>query len=222
MPSMDTERTRLLVVDDDKKLSRLIKDYLEPLGYDVSTAHTGKEGLEKALAHKFDAIILDIDCPDDRLTGSHGEDRLRKRRAECGQVTRIVANIIDDQRPPLGNRRAIETLRSWERWKGGGRCPCPGDRANRRWRHVVEANPVKPARAADFLGSCLRAVNAVFAASSDRGQLTQSVGCVGHRMWLGSMVSLSLIAASAKPHERSERIIRPIRPNSREALSIVM
>jgi len=64
MPSMDTERTRLLVVDDDKKLSRLIKDYLEPLGYDVSTAHTGKEGLEKALAHKFDAIILDIMMPE--------------------------------------------------------------------------------------------------------------------------------------------------------------
>jgi len=61
---MDTERTRLLVVDDDKKLSRLIKDYLEPLGYDVSTAHTGKEGLEKALAHKFDAIILDIMMPE--------------------------------------------------------------------------------------------------------------------------------------------------------------
>ena len=47
--SYDAVKTRLLVVDDDKKLCRLIKDYLEPLGYDVVTVHTGRQGLEKAL-----------------------------------------------------------------------------------------------------------------------------------------------------------------------------
>ena len=52
--SYDAVKTRLLVVDDDKKLCRLIKDYLEPLGYDVVTVHTGKQGLEKALAETFD------------------------------------------------------------------------------------------------------------------------------------------------------------------------
>jgi CheY-like chemotaxis protein len=41
--SQETLKTRLLVVDDDKKLCRLIKDYLEPLGYDVVTVHTGRK-----------------------------------------------------------------------------------------------------------------------------------------------------------------------------------
>ena len=48
--SSDAQRTSVLVVDDDRKLCRLIKDYLEPLGYDVATANTGKEGLDKALS----------------------------------------------------------------------------------------------------------------------------------------------------------------------------
>jgi CheY-like chemotaxis protein len=41
-------KTRLLVIDDDKKLCRLIRDYLEPMGYEVESAHTGPDGLDKA------------------------------------------------------------------------------------------------------------------------------------------------------------------------------
>ena len=68
-------RTRLLVVDDDVKLCRLIREYLEPLGYEVSVAHTGTEGLEKALADEFDAVILDVMLP--RLDGFEVLKRLR-------------------------------------------------------------------------------------------------------------------------------------------------
>ena len=74
--SHDDLKTRLLVVDDDKKLCRLIKDYLEPLGYDVVTVHTGKQGLEKALAETFDAVILDIMMPE-----MDGLEVLRQLRA---------------------------------------------------------------------------------------------------------------------------------------------
>ena len=52
-------RTRVLVIDDDRKLCRLVKNYLEPMGYAVSAAHTGPDGLELARAETFDAIILD-------------------------------------------------------------------------------------------------------------------------------------------------------------------
>src|SRR3954449_11021613 len=55
--------TRLLVIDDDRKLCRLIKDYLEPMGYEVSAVHTGPEGVEKAAADKWHAIILDVMLP---------------------------------------------------------------------------------------------------------------------------------------------------------------
>lgn len=54
---------RLLVIDDDRKLCRLIGDYLEPLGYSVLAVHTGPEGVDKAAAEPWAAIILDVMLP---------------------------------------------------------------------------------------------------------------------------------------------------------------
>ncbi|MBI3882638.1 MAG: response regulator transcription factor [Verrucomicrobia bacterium] len=58
-------RTRILVIDDDKKLCRLIKDYLDPMGYDVATAHTGPDGVEAATAEgaAWHAVLLDVMLP---------------------------------------------------------------------------------------------------------------------------------------------------------------
>ena len=56
-------KTRLLVIDDDRKLCRLIRDYLEPMGYEVESAHTGPEGLEKAQTGQHQVIILDVMLP---------------------------------------------------------------------------------------------------------------------------------------------------------------
>jgi two-component system, OmpR family, response regulator CpxR len=56
-------KTRLLVIDDDKKLCRLIKDYLEPMGYEIVLAHAGPEGAEKAVSDSFAAVILDVMLP---------------------------------------------------------------------------------------------------------------------------------------------------------------
>ena len=56
-------QTRVLLIDDDRKLCRLIKDYLQPMGYLVDMAHTGPEGLDKALGESFNVIILDVMLP---------------------------------------------------------------------------------------------------------------------------------------------------------------
>ncbi len=69
--------TRLLVVDDDVKLCRLIHDYLAPLGYEVIAAHTGTSGLEAALQTPFAAILLDVMLP-----GMDGFEVLRKLRTQ--------------------------------------------------------------------------------------------------------------------------------------------
>lgn len=68
-------RRRVLIVDDDTRLCRLIHDYLEPLGYEVSAAHTGPEGLDIALQEPFSAVILDVMLP-----GMNGFDFLRRFR----------------------------------------------------------------------------------------------------------------------------------------------
>ena len=54
-----SNRTRVLVIDDDRKLCRLIKDYLEPMGYEISAIHQGPEGVEKAVSEPRHAVILD-------------------------------------------------------------------------------------------------------------------------------------------------------------------
>jgi len=67
--------TRVLVVDDDIKLCQLIRDYLEPLGYEVSMAHNGPAGVELAVREPFSALILDVMLP-----GFDGFQALRKIR----------------------------------------------------------------------------------------------------------------------------------------------
>ena len=59
------------------KLCRLIREYLEPLGYAVTAAHTGPEGLEAAAREQFSAVILDVMLP-----GMNGFDVLRNLRAK--------------------------------------------------------------------------------------------------------------------------------------------
>ena len=71
------DSTRLLLVDDDLKLCRLVRQYLEPLGYSVSLAHNGEDGLHSALNGSFDAVILDIMMP--KLDGFEVLRRLRTR-----------------------------------------------------------------------------------------------------------------------------------------------
>lgn len=68
---------RVLIVDDDVKLCRLVGDYLRPLGYEVSAAHSGPEGIDKALRESFTALILDVMLP-----GMDGFDVLRRIRAQ--------------------------------------------------------------------------------------------------------------------------------------------
>ncbi|MEM8952846.1 MAG: response regulator transcription factor [Verrucomicrobiota bacterium] len=59
----ESETIKLLVIDDDRKLCRLLGDYLEPLGYGVSFVHTGPEGVDAVVVGEYDAVILDVMLP---------------------------------------------------------------------------------------------------------------------------------------------------------------
>ena len=74
---MSPELPRLLIVEDDVRLCRLVKEYLEPMGYAVAMAHTGPAGLAAALAEKFQGVILDVMLP-----GMDGFEVLRRLRAQ--------------------------------------------------------------------------------------------------------------------------------------------
>ena len=55
--------TRILVIDDDTKLCRLVREYLAPFGFDIEAVHTGPEGIGAVSQDDFDAVILDVMLP---------------------------------------------------------------------------------------------------------------------------------------------------------------
>lgn len=78
---------RILLIDDDVKLCRLVKDYLTPMGYDVEAAHTGPSGLEKVSRENYQAVILDVMLP-----GLDGFEVLRQiRRISTVPVLMLTA-----------------------------------------------------------------------------------------------------------------------------------
>jgi two-component system OmpR family response regulator len=86
----------VLLIDDDPKLSAMLKEYLEGEGVRTSTIFEGKAGAAAALSGQYDAIILDIMLP-----GIDGNEVLRQIRlkssvpvimltAKGGDVDRVV------------------------------------------------------------------------------------------------------------------------------------
>ena len=53
----------ILIIEDDKGIAELERDYLEANGFSVVMAFTGTEGREKASHEKVDLILLDIMLP---------------------------------------------------------------------------------------------------------------------------------------------------------------
>ncbi|WP_176167322.1 response regulator transcription factor [Mesobacillus jeotgali] len=54
---------RVLVAEDEQRISQLLKMYLERESFEVEVANNGVEALEKAIQEPFDVIILDILMP---------------------------------------------------------------------------------------------------------------------------------------------------------------
>jgi len=93
MPDSPEGRTRILMIDDDRKLCRLVGTYLEPLGFDVVAVHTGPDGVDRATAgeDKWHAIILDVMLP-----GMDGFEVLKKIRARS-QVPVLMLTARGDE-----------------------------------------------------------------------------------------------------------------------------
>lgn len=57
------EAEKILIIEDEKKISDIVKSYLERDGFNVTVVETGREAL-KLIKDKFDLIILDLKLPD--------------------------------------------------------------------------------------------------------------------------------------------------------------
>jgi len=69
---------KLLIVDDEKKIREVVREYAEFDGFEVSEAENGMQAIEKVKADDFDIIIMDIMMP--RLDGFSACKEIKKIR----------------------------------------------------------------------------------------------------------------------------------------------
>jgi len=86
---------RLLVVEDEKKVARFIKQGLEEEGYAVDVAADGEEGLALALDGVHDLLILDIGLP--KKSGLEVLQELRGRKIATPVLLLTVRATIEDK-----------------------------------------------------------------------------------------------------------------------------
>ena len=67
---------KILLVEDEEKLARMVEMELRYEGYEVTKAFDGRSGLEQALSGKYDLVLLDIMLP--QLSGMEVLRRLRR------------------------------------------------------------------------------------------------------------------------------------------------
>lgn len=82
---------RILIIEDDKSISELQKDYLEMSGYEVVCAFDGNSGLEYIKNEDFDLIILDLMLPK-----KDGFDILREI-SDTKQIPVLIVSAKSDE-----------------------------------------------------------------------------------------------------------------------------
>jgi DNA-binding response OmpR family regulator len=115
------EMIRVLVIDDDRELCRLLRQYLIQEGMTVHLAHDGRSGLRAALSGEHDLLILDVMLPE--LTGLQLLKQLRTNSgvgvlmltARGEEVDRIIGleyGADDYLAKPFNSRELIARMRA--------------------------------------------------------------------------------------------------------------
>src|SRR5437879_13020690 len=86
---------RIIVVEDEAKVARALREGLERENYEVVVAPTGEEGFFLVNAEEFDLVILDLMLP-----GRHGLQvlaTLRKRGSQTHALLLTPREAIEDR-----------------------------------------------------------------------------------------------------------------------------
>lgn len=150
LPRRPAAAPRILVIDDDRELCSLIKDYLEPLGYEVEAEHDGAAGAERAMAGPLDAVILDVNLPSmdgfevlRRLRGASEVPilMLTSRGEETDRIVGLEMGADDYLAKTFSSRELLARLRAVMRRNGR---PVAGAGAGREAEIVVGALRINP------------------------------------------------------------------------------
>ena len=87
----------ILIVEDNDKNMKLVRDVLQAKGYQTAEASTAEDGLALARQRRPDTILMDIQLP-----GMSGVEALRVLRADPASaaipVIAITASVLDQDR----------------------------------------------------------------------------------------------------------------------------
>lgn len=86
---------KVLIVEDEKKLLRLLEEGLNILGYVTDTASDGEEALDLAYVENYDIIILDINLP--KKDGFEVLRDIRQFNREVNIIMLTARSDIDDR-----------------------------------------------------------------------------------------------------------------------------
>jgi two-component system cell cycle response regulator DivK len=86
----------ILIVEDNEKNMKLVRDILVHHGHRVIEATTGEEGVRLALSEAPDLILMDIQLPD--ISGVEALARIRRAPAlEAVPVLAVSASVMPDE-----------------------------------------------------------------------------------------------------------------------------
>jgi DNA-binding response OmpR family regulator len=93
---------KLLLIDDDARLTAMVGDYLRANGYEVETAATLAAGRDKLRGGPYDALVLDLMLPD-----GDGLDLTRELRADP-RLKRLPLLMLTARGEPLDRVIGLE------------------------------------------------------------------------------------------------------------------
>ena len=118
---MAKNKTKILIIDDEKDLRLLFKKILTPEGYSVFTARNGRDGIKINQKNDPDVILLDL-----RMPGIGGIETLRRIREKDAEVVVIILtgygdagtirdaadlNVYEYMSKPFNNETILKTIK---------------------------------------------------------------------------------------------------------------
>jgi two-component system, OmpR family, alkaline phosphatase synthesis response regulator PhoP len=128
---------RILVVDDDKQIVRLVRSYLEQAGHDVLVAYDGQTALQAIRRERPELVVLDLMLPDkdgweitrvvrtDQALAGTPIIMLTARVEDPDKIVGLELGADDYITKPFNPREVVARVRAVLRRAGGGSAPAP-------------------------------------------------------------------------------------------------
>ena len=103
-----TPAMTILIVEDNERNLKLVRDILQYNGYETIEARNAADGVALAAEHRPDLILMDIQLPD--VDGVTALSRLRADPPDRLDRRRCLDSVRDDRRPPSPARGRLRRL----------------------------------------------------------------------------------------------------------------